>query len=107
MSEVIVYKNRTNTLRVNLGFDVSGDDFESQIKDGKLPSSNTLGTWNVDFVTDGTNGQLLLTLDDSAVDWPALTVKKGYMDLKRISGGEPLPVFADILTVVFKETLTA
>lgn len=104
MSDIIVYKNRTNTLRVSLGFDVSGDTFESEIREKQLVSSPLVATWSVGFLTDGTDGELLLTVDNSELS--SVIVKSGYMDIKRISGGEPLPVAAP-MKVTFIETVTA
>lgn len=103
MSELTVYKNRTNKITVSLGIDVSTDTFTSEIREKQLSSSPLISTWLVEFLTDGTDGELVMTLDDSEVQ--NVTAKSGYMDLKRMSGGEPLPVFAPI-KVVFVETVT-
>lgn len=103
MSEVTVFKRRTNKLRVSLGFDVSGDTFASEIREKATFSSPKIATWSWAFVTDGTDGEILLTCDDSEL--LAVTVKSGYMDIKRISGGEPLAVYAPI-KVNFIETVT-
>jgi hypothetical protein len=59
----------------------------------------------VTFDSDGTDGKLILTLDDS--DTNAITASSGYMDLKRVSGGEPIPVFDKPLEVVFRGSVTA
>ena len=104
MSDIIVYKNRTNVLSVSLGADVSGDTFASEIREKELGSSALVATWVVDFLTDGTDGELVLTLDDTGTE--TITVKQGYMDIKRISGGEPYEVFPPV-KVLFKETVTA
>lgn len=104
MSDVIVYKNRTNVLRVSLGFDVSSDTFESEIREKASVLTPLIATWTVTFLTDGTDGELVLTCDNSLLG--AVTQKSGYMDLKRISGGEPLAVYAPI-RVVFVDTVTA
>lgn len=103
MADVIVYKNRTNVLRVSLGFDVSADTFESQIREKATVTSPLIATWTSTFLTDGTDGELVLTCDNSLLT--AVTQKSGYMDLKRISGGEPLAVYAPI-KVVFIDTVT-
>lgn len=103
--ELIVYKNRTNVVPVNLGYDVSADTITSEIRVGKNKESTLIATWSVDFLTDGTDGKLILTLDDSDLD--TITQKYGYMDLKRVSGGEPLPVFKHVLKVLFEDTVTA
>jgi hypothetical protein len=103
MADIVVYKNRTNVISVSLGSDVSGDTFESEIREKALVGSPLIATWDVAFLTDGADGELVLTLDDSAV--VDVTVKQGYMDIKRTSGGEPYEVFAPI-KVLFKETVT-
>lgn len=103
MSDIIVYKNRTNRITVALGSDVSADTFESQIRERALVTATLIAEWTVTFLTDGTDGELVLELDDSAL--LAVTTKTGYMDIKRISGGEPYAVFAPI-KVVFKDTVT-
>lgn len=103
MSDILVYKNRRNVVSVSLGTDVSGDTFESEIREKATLDSTLIATWSVSFKTDGTDGELVLTLDDSELD--EITVKRGYMDIKRISGGEPYQVFAPV-KVVFKDTVT-
>lgn len=103
MADIVVYKNRTNRLSVSLGTDVSGDSFESEIREKALVASPLIATWDVAFLTDGVDGELVLTLDDSELS--AVTQKAGYMDIKRVSGGEPYQVFAPV-KVVFKNVVT-
>ena len=104
MDDVVVYKNRTNVLSVNLGRDVSGDTFESEIREKAQVGSPLIAEWDVAFKTDGTDGELILTIDDS--DVANITQKSGYMDIKRVSGGEPYAVFPP-MKVRFQETVTA
>lgn len=104
MDDIVVYKNRTNVLSVSLGSDVSADTFESEIRDKVGVTSTLIATWDVAFLSDGTDGELVLTLDDTATD--AITQKAGYMDIKRTSGGEPYEVFPPI-KVKFLEVVTA
>lgn len=104
MSDVIVYKNRTNKLRVNLGIDVSLDTITSEIREKALVSSPLIAAWTVTFVTNGTDGQLLLTIDNSLLG--GVTAKSGFMDLKRVTGGEPIAVFSKPIKVVFQDTVT-
>lgn len=103
MSDVIVYKNRRNVISMSLGRDVSDDTFESQIREKARVDAPLIAEWVVSFATDGEDGELLLTLDDS--DLSDITQKSGYMDLKRTSGGEPYQVFAP-MKVLFKDTVT-
>jgi hypothetical protein len=101
---VIVHKGRTNVIRVDMGIDVSGDIITSEIRTEPEVDSTLIAAWTVVFETDGTDGMLVLTLDDTITS--AITVAGGYMDLKRMSGGEPLPVFDRPLEVDFRGTVT-
>src|SRR5262245_40589893 len=103
-NEVIVHKGRTNVLEVRLGIDVSADTFTSEIRTQPDQASTLIATWTVSFSTDGTDGNLKLVLDGSITG--AIDENSGYMDLKRMSGGEPLPVFDKPLEVVFRGTVT-
>jgi hypothetical protein len=104
---IVVHKNRTNIVPVSLGFDVSGDTFASEIRTaiGATDPASLIATWTVSFKTNGIDGEILLTLDNSAL--AAVTHTTGYMDIKRTSGGEPFPVFDAPLQVVFRGTVTA
>lgn len=104
MDDIVVYKNRTNVLSVSLGSDVSADTFTSEIREKVGVASPLIATWDVAFLTDGTDGELVLTLDDSEL--VAVTQKAGYMDIKRTSGGEPYEVFPPI-KVKLVEVVTA
>lgn len=104
MSDVVVYKNRTNTLRVNLGIDVSTDTFTSEIRTKPSVTSSLIVAWTCSFVTDGVDGELLLTIDNSLL--ASITQEFGYMDLKRVTGGEPIPVFSKPIKVVFQDSVT-
>jgi len=104
MKDIIVFKNRTTILPVNLGFDVSDDTITSQIRVGKDSESELIAEWDVSFVTDGTDGKVLLTLDNSIS--ATITQKAGYTDMKRVSGGEPFPVYDSSIRVSFREVVT-
>lgn len=105
MDQVVVHRGRTVTLPVSLGIDVSSDEFESQIREEADFESDLIAEWTISFLTDGTDGELILVLDDSITSAIEKTV--GYMDLKRITGGEPVPVFDAPLEVIFKNSVTA
>ena len=98
---IVVHKGRTNVITVSLGIDVSGDTLTSEIRttDGVL-----IATWTVVFDGDGTDGELILTLDNSVTSGIAYTT--GVMDIKRVSNGEPVPVFDQWLEVEFREVAT-
>lgn len=107
MNPVTVRKRRTNIIEVVLAYDVSQDVITSQIRKGQSVTSELIAEWDVRFKTDGTDGTLILTLDDSVTSTPkVVNAVVGYMDLKRMSGGEPLPVFENALMVMFKEAVT-
>lgn len=103
-NKVIVHKGRTNTVTVKLGIDITGDVITSEIRTEEDFTSTLLATWIV-AVVDAATGHLTLTLDD--VTTGQITVDSGFMDLKRVSSGEPLPVFSRPLEVRFQGTVTA
>lgn len=103
-NKVVVYKHRTNRLPVKLGFDITGDTITSQIRVEEDPTSTLIATWTV-TVTDAATGELLLTIDDTVA--AGIAVDSGFMDIKRVSGGEPLPVFAKPVEVTFQGAVTA
>lgn len=105
MSEIVLFKNRTNRFKVNLGIDVSGDTFTCQVREKAIVSAPLIATaTSVLPVTTGVDGMLYVLFDDNTLN--AVTAKSGYLDLKRMSGGEPLPVFAPV-KVKFQEVVTA
>lgn len=104
-NEVVVHRNRTNILPVSLGTDVSGETFTSEIRAKVDPTSTLLATWTVTFLTDGSDGELVLRIDNSNLTNVAKNY--GYMDIKRMSGGEPLAVLLEPLRVKFQGVVTA
>jgi hypothetical protein len=103
-NKVIVHKGRTNTVYVEMGIDVSADTITSEIRAEPDVDSPLLATWIVSFVTDGHDGKLMLKLDDN--DTRQIKASSGYMDLKRVTGSEPVPVFDQPLEVSFRGTVT-
>lgn len=103
-NQVVVHKGRTNTLTVDLGIDVSTDTITSEIRSDPDVDSPLLATWVVAFATDGTDGELIFTLDDTYTS--QITAASGFMDIKRVTGGEPVPVFDKPLEVIFRGTVT-
>jgi len=99
-----VYKGRRTAISVGLGYDVSSDTFSSQIRDEPERSASLLATWTITFLTDGTDGELVLTLPASQTT--DVEESGGWMDLKRVSGGEPFNVWDDPVEVLFKEPVT-
>ena len=103
-NEVIVHKGRTNTIIIEMGVDISADTITSEIRSEPTVVSPLLATWVVTFLTDGHDGKLKLVLDDA--DTLEISATRGYMDLKRMSGGEALSVFDKPLEVSFRGTVT-
>jgi len=104
MSTVIVHKGRTNVVTVDLGIDVSADTLTSEIRTQPDQASTLIATWVVTKATTGADGKLILTLDNTVTS--QITVSSGYMDLKRITNGEPVPVFDKPIEVTFQGTVT-
>jgi hypothetical protein len=101
---IYIYKNRTNVLTESLGIDVSADTFTSEIRERKSVTSLLIATLTVTFADDGTDGELILTCPSTEVD--SVTQRHGYIDIKRVSDGEPLALFAP-KKVIFVDTVTA
>lgn len=99
---IIVYKGRTNLITISLGIDVSLDTITSEIR---TQSGTLIATWGVAFDFDGTDGELVLTLDNAIT--AGIVYSSGLMDLKRISGGEPISVFENPVEVEFRNVVTA
>lgn len=103
MSAISVYKSKITTITANLGIDVTGDTITSEIREQQSPDSDLIGTWDVTVVTPST-GELSLVFDDSA---GTITHTEGWMDLKRVSGGDPIPVLDGPVRVKFVPAVTA
>lgn len=104
MNQIVVHKDRTTVVTVSLGMDVSEDTITSEIREGRSSETALIAEWSVAFDTDGVDGELILTIDDSVAS--DITQRKGYMDMKRVSGGEALSVFDHPLEVVFADSIT-
>ncbi len=104
MKQIKAIRGRTVVVSVSLGFDVSQDIITSEIRVGKSQTSELIATWDVSFVTNGTDGELVLTLDNSVTE--VITQTTGYMDIKRVTGGEPLSIFDEPLEVLFTDSVT-
>ena len=103
-NSVTVHKGRTCITQLYLGIDVSDDTIISEIREQPDKDSALIATWTVAFATDGTDGELILTLDNAIT--ALITQSRGYMDVKRIVGGEPIPAFDGHLDVIFKPVVT-
>lgn len=96
---VKVYRGRTTKIGVAMGVDVSADTITSQVRTKADPESTLLAEWAVAFLTTGVDGRLVLTIDDSNSNLTKHTT--GFMDFKRVSGGEPIKVIDEPIPVVF------
>lgn len=105
MDQLTIKRGRTIVVPVSLGFDISADTFTSEIRVGRDISTALIATWSVTFATDGTDGELLLSLDDAVTALISYSI--GYMDIKRVTGGEPVSVFDDPIQVAFEGVVTA
>ena len=103
-NKIIVHKNRTNVILVDLGIDITGDTITSQVRAEQDHTSELITSFTV-AVTDAATGMLTLTIDDTLSG--AITVDSGYMDIRRVSGGEPVVVLDRPLEVEFRGTVTA
>lgn len=104
MEPIKVWRGRTTTLQVSLSYDVSSDIIKSQIRQGRNPQSTLITEWNVSYKTDGTDGELIFTIDDAVST--GIADNYGYMDIMRITDNEPVSVFDDPFPVVFKDVVT-
>lgn len=98
---IIVHKNRVNVIPVSLGMDVSGETLTSEIR---TATNVLIATWVVSFESDGVDGEILLTMDDSVS--AAIVYERGLMDIKRVSAGQPYAVFDAPFDVEIRETVT-
>jgi hypothetical protein len=102
--DLIVHRDRTNVVTLGLGIPVDGDTITSQIRRAPGEEGAPLAEWTVAFTTDGADGEITLTLPHTAV--ADITDNYAWMDLKRVSGGEPLSVFLEPLRVKFQGVVT-
>ena len=102
--QVKVRKGVTEMVSVKLGFDVSTDIITSQIRAEPNKEATLIAEWDVDYLTDGTDGELILTMSHTITS--QITATSGYMDFRRFSGTEPLAVISTPLEVVFEGVVT-
>ena len=108
---VVIHKGRTKTILLRLGEDVSppqgqtiDDVIKSEIRAAPDIGALLIATWVPSYVSDGTDGEVLLTLDNTITS--QITQLEGYMDIKRTKDGEPIPVFDAPLPVEFRGSVT-
>lgn len=76
----------------------------SQIRSETDVDAPLIMDWEVDYLTDGTDGKLLLTVDNLVTE--QIQANSGYMDLKRVDAGEPYQIFDIPLEVDFRGVVT-
>lgn len=103
-SVIEVKKGRTKTVKVSLGRDVSTSVFSSDIRVDRDKESALIASWEIVFDTDGTDGELVFTLDDSVTS--EVEVNQGYMDIKEVKDGEPTNANYEPLEVQFVNVIT-
>lgn len=102
VNPIVIHRYRTERITVKLRNGVGSDPITSQIRTRVNPTSTKIADFEVDVSADGRT--IWLTLDDSVTR--EITVSGGYMDIKRISGGEPVNVIDTPIPVVFKNVVT-
>lgn len=101
---IVIKRGRVKVVRFELGYDVSGDVLTSEIRSDKNTASALIATWEVSFENDGTDGKVLLTLDDSVT--ADIVKSDGWTDIKRVADGQAVPVFDDPIPVVIEGVVT-
>lgn len=102
MSSIRIYRGRTARSTITLEYSVLGDIIRSQIRVAVNPTSKLIAEWDVDISPDGR--RITLTLDDLVTK--NIVESGGYMDIKRVTGGEPVPVLDYPLPVVIMNVVT-
>lgn len=100
---VIVWKHVNNEITVNVGFDLGTNTVKSQIRTKPTRDGVLVADWVVDVV-DAAEGELKLSMTETVSG--GITVEKGYMDLVRLVGTEPWPVFDAPLEVSIRDVVT-
>lgn len=100
--QLVFHKGRYNSVIVNLGGGITGDTLTSEIRERPEQSSPLILIWEVTLL-DTTIGELMLAYDDSAGE---ITHSKGFMDIKRVTGGSAVACFDEPLAVEFRGSVT-
>lgn len=104
VNPVKVTRGRTTVVQVVLGYDVTEDTYSSEIRVQRDSSSPLIATWVV--TKHPTRKKVLLLTIDNAVSAP-IAHQHGWMDIKRVTGGEPVNVFENPISVIFVDAPTA
>lgn len=99
-----VFKDRTTVVGFKFPYDLSDSVLTSEIRRGPSDDTPLIATWEIEFTNDGRDGATLFSIDNSVS--ALIEESYGYMDVKRVVDGEPVPVFDDPLPVEFKRQVT-
>lgn len=102
---VIVHIGKRNVVTVDLHKDVSSDTVTSQIRTQPTTNAPLIAEWDVNFLTDGTDGKLVLSIEYLVSS--QIKAKTGFMDIKIVVNDHPMPLFDKPLPVVFRDGVTA
>lgn len=102
MAKIVVHKGRVNVKSLKLNTDTTGETIKSEIRERDNIASPLIATWTVTAV-DASAGEYNLFLDDSD---SLIEHATGFMDVIRISGGQPIPAFDEPLAVEFRGSVT-
>lgn len=102
---IYIRVGRHNTVAVRFDGDISTEVLTSEIRKEKSKTSELIATFTPSFATDGTDGILLLTLDQTASD--GITFTNGWMDIKKIEDGKSTSAFQHPVPVIFEGVVTA
>lgn len=105
LTAVPVFRNRKTTITVTLNYDVTGETLTAQGRVSESPTSTLLVTFTV-VVDDAPTGALTLTALPAAIEAEADDHIGGFMDVKRVSSGVPLPG-TPAIPFIFDELPTA
>lgn len=98
MQKVEVERGKTVVVGISIGFNVSLFEFLCEMRESEDPASAIITTWDMSFETDGKDGELLASLDDSITS--VLVLGAAWLHLYRVSGSTHLPVFGEPVEVI-------
>jgi hypothetical protein len=99
---IVIHRGRTERVAVKLSYSVSSDVITSQIRIAMNPTSTFIANFVVSVSSDGRT--IYLDLDD--FETQNITQSGGYMDIKRVTGGEPVNVLQHPIPVIFVDSVT-
>jgi hypothetical protein len=104
MDQIVVHRGRTVVVPVSVSYDLSGSTITSDIRKTRKASSDLIASWDVSFVTNGFDGDFLLTLLHDVTE--TIVDEIGYMDIKRVIDGTPTNIIDTPIQVMFVDAIT-